>query len=206
MSRNRTTILFAICVVCLAACSGSPRQIASYAQEKTVATANHPSSSYIYDAYLEMEVRQPESSAERATELAQDYGGHLDSSQAWWVDGEQQISLELSVPAFNFDRLYAALQRLGTVNREHVYGRWDGDGDGWRIYSQITLELQQRPSAWPRISLGDWHPLDTLQEAWHVTTVLLGFLLDVLIWALVVTGPFILLGLGVRKLYKKVKA
>jgi hypothetical protein len=206
MFRKQSLVLLILLSLYLAACSGAPKQIATYPQEKPVAAAGYPAGgSYVYDAYLELEVRRPESTAERAIDLTQDYGGYLADSQSWWVDGEQQVSLSLSVPAVNFDQLYSALQRLGTVTSEHVYGRWDGSGDGWRITSQITLLLRDSSPRWPRLSLGDWHLLDTLQQAWHVSTSLFGFLLDVLIWALVVVGPFVLIGLGVRKLYLKLK-
>ena len=142
----------------------------AYPQEKTV--ASYPShGSYVYDASLELEIRRPASTAERAIELTQDYGGYLSSSQSWWLDGDEQFSLELMVPAANFDGLYAELQRLGTVTREHVYGRWDGSGDGWSVYSHITLQLRSKTSDWPAISLGNWRPLDTLREAWNVSAV-----------------------------------
>jgi hypothetical protein len=109
------------------------------------------------------------------------------------------------VPAANFDGLYAELQRLGTVTSEHIYSRWDGSGDGWRVYSHITLQLCSKTSDWPSISLGSWHPLDTLRDAWGVTAAIFGFLLDLLIWVVVVAGPFVLIGLGARQLYLKLR-
>ena len=207
MFRKQFLVLLILLNLSLAACSGAPKQIATYPQEKPVArpgtppaaaTSMMPTSSWRSGAPSQ----RPRGTA---IDLTQDYGGYLANSQSWWVDGEQQVSLSLSVPAVNFDKLYSALQRLGTVTSEHVYGRWDGSGDGWRTTSQITLLLRDSSPGWPRLSLGDWHLLDTLQQAWHVSTSLFGFLLDMLIWALVVVGPFILIGLGLRKLYLKLK-
>jgi len=204
MSRNRLIVFLAILTLFAAGCAGAPHQIAAYPQEKTVAIYPAPGS-YVYNAYLELEVRRPDSTAERSIELTQDYGGYLSDSQSWWADGDEQVSLELMVPAINFEGLYKALQRLGTVTSEHVYARWDGSGDGWSVYSQISLMLHSKSSNWPSISLGSWHPMDTLRQAWNVSTAIFGFLFDVLIWITVVAGPFVLIGLGVRKLYLKLR-
>jgi hypothetical protein len=207
MFRKRWIVPLFVLMLGAAACSGAPKQIATYPQDKPVAASgSYASGSYVYDAHIELGVHRPESSAERAIRLTEDYGGYLVDSQSWWVDGEQQVRLSLRVPAVNFDKLYNSLQRLGTVTSEHIYGRWDGSGDGWRVSSQITLLLRDNSPDWPHISLGNWHLMDTLQQAWHVSTSLFGFLLDALIWALVVVGPFVLIGLGVRKLYLKWKA
>jgi hypothetical protein len=204
MLYKRLVIFLTLLTLFAAGCSGAPRQIASYPQEKTVAV--YPNNgSYVYDAYLEMEVRHPDVTAERAIELTQDYGGYLSNSQSWWLDGEEQFSLELMVPAANFDELYTELQRLGMVTSEHIYSRWDGSGDGWGVYSHITLQLRSKTSDWPTISLGSWRPLDTLREAWGVSAAIFSFLLDMLIWMVVVAGPFVLIGLGARKLYLKLR-
>lgn len=204
MSRNRLIVFLTLLTLFAGGCSGTPRQIAAYPQEKTV--ASYPShGSYVYDASLELEVRRPASTAGRAIDVTQDYGGYLSSSQSWWLDGDEQFSLELMVPAANFDGLYAELQRLGTVTREHVYGRWDGSDDGWSVYSHITLQLRSKTSDWPAISLGNWRPLNTLQEAWNVSAAIFGFLFDLLIWVTVVVGPFVLIGLVGRKLYLKLR-
>jgi Domain of unknown function (DUF4349) len=207
MFRNRWIVLLLALILSLAACSGAPRQIATYPQEKPLAASGqYDHGSYVYDAYIELEVRNPESKAEQAIDLTQNYGGYLSNSQTWWTDGKQQVRLTLMVPVINFDKLYNALPPLGRVARENIYGRWDGNGDGWSTYSQITLLLSASSPDLPRISLGNWHPLDTLRQAWRVSTTLIGFLIDVLVWALVVIGPFVLIGLGLRKLYLKLKS
>jgi hypothetical protein len=205
MSRNRLIVILTLLSLFAAGCAGMPRQIASYPQEKTIAVYPAVHGSYVYNAYLELEVRRPNSTAERAIELTEDYGGYLSDSQSWWTDGDEQDSLELMVPAINFEGLYEALQRLGTLTSEHVYARWDGSGDGWSVYSQISLMLRSQTSHWPSISLVSWHPVDTLRQAWEVSTSIFGFLFDLLIWVVVVVGPFVLIGLGVRKLYLKLR-
>lgn len=204
MSRNRFILLITALTLLATGCAGAPHQIATYPQENTVAV--YPSQGgYVYNASLEMEVRHPDSTAERAIQLTQDYGGYLSDSQSWWVDGEEQVSLELMVPAINFEALYAEIQRLGDVTSEHVYARWDGSGDGWSVYSQINLILHGKPTRWPSIYMGNFHPLDTLRQAWSVSMTIFGFLFDVLIWVVVVLGPFVLIGLGARKLYLKIR-
>ena len=204
MSTKRLIVFLTLLTLLAAGCSGTPHQIAAYPQEKTVAT--YPShGSYVYNASLELDVRRPDATAERAIDLTEDYGGYLSDSQSWWADGDEQVSLLLMVPAINFEGLYADLQRLGTLTSEHVYARWDGSGDGWNVYSQISLLLRSKASHWPTVSLGSWHPLDTLHQAWNVSATLFGFLFDVLIWIMVVVGPFVLLGLGARQLYLKLR-
>jgi hypothetical protein len=207
MSHNRLITCLALLSLLAASCAGTPRQIASYPKEEPVTLSTYPNlpETYTYDAYLELESHYPDSSASRAIKLTEEYGGYLVDSRSWWVDEEEHINLVLRVPAANFDKLYGELLLLGDEISEHIYGTWDGRGDGWSIYSQISLQIHPKQSVLEGISLGRWRPVDTLQKAWSVSTSIFGFLLDALIWLVVVVGPFVLIGLGIRKLVLKVR-
>jgi hypothetical protein len=208
MSHLRQFILILLLGLSLAACApgqATPQLIASYPSEGG-SQGYSPPAQYVYDAYLELEVRNVESAAERAEELAGEYGGYLERSQSWRSDGSQHASLVLAVPAPNFEALLDRLAGLGTPLSQNISGQWVNAGSQWAVYSEITLQLHQKGPNWPSISLGDWQPLHTLQQALGVSANIFGFLLDVLIWVLVVIGPFALLAWGLRRAYQKLRA
>ncbi len=200
-----TKAVLALCAVLilLAACSSknTPQLIASYPSEGKPAI--QPSSQYVYDAYLELEVSNSENSASRAESLALQYGGYLVSSQSWEQDERLYITQVLAVPAAQFDLLHGALQDLGKVKNDQVSGYWTGDG--WNVYSQITVNFRPRPSAWPDFPRLGWKPGQTFSNAFQVFLTIFGFLADILIWAVVVGGPFVLMALGLRALLRKLR-
>lgn len=195
------TILYGLL---LAACAAvGPRQIASYPADSREPQAVAPMpAQYVYDAYMEMEVSDPAKAAGRAKELAEDHGGYLVSSQTYHWDNKTQVTVVLAVPASNFELLHTALLRLGTLKNERISGEWDGHD--WRSYSEVTLNFQ--PSAWalPDLETG-WNPGRTFRRAVEVFLTLFGFLADVLIWAGVVVGPFVLLAWGAWALSRRLR-
>ncbi len=205
MSRICLLTLFALACLSLAACTAqaTPQLIASYPARAGSQVYTPPSDQYVYDAYLELDVRSVDTTVARATDLAEDYGGYLERSQTWSVDGKQHASLTLAVPPPYFQALYDRLAALGTPLSTTTRGQWVDVGPGWAVYSEITLQLHQKGLDWPSVSLGDWRPLRTLQLALGVTGSIFGFLLDVTIWILVVIGPFALLFWGGRALFRR---
>jgi hypothetical protein len=51
-----------------------------------------------------------------------------------------------------------------------------------------------------------WRPARTLQQAFSVFLSIFGFLTDILIWVVVVVGPFLLIGLGIGLIIRKRRA
>ncbi len=205
LSRRNLVPVFLLCLaLTFAACSSGPRQIASYPSGSRGSSRAGPSgSSYelVYSAYLELSVANIEAAAERAEQLAYDYGGYLSSSHFWEQDGRTYATLVLEIPSREFDRVREKLLRLGTLESERTDGEWVGyDSPGKESYSQIILSLKPAGFAWPAIQPPGWRPLRTLERALQVSLAIFGFLLDVLIWIVVIAGPFVLLGWALWKL------
>jgi hypothetical protein len=202
--KTKLAFLILLLAVLLAACSSSagPEQIATYPNEAPIAVApRYPDSTVVYNATLDLEVSNVERAAERAKEIAFEQNGYLVSSQSWYQDGEKHMNLVLSVPAVRFDDTREALLRLGSVVGEWISSELtNNQGDYRETYSQITLYLHPKTSAFPQISLPEWRPIRTFENAWKVFISIFSFLLDIVIWITVVTGPFVLIGWGIKRL------
>jgi hypothetical protein len=188
----------------LAACSSGPRQIASFPSSDLGSSGAGSSDSLddlVYSAYLEITVTNTQSAAERAEQWAYDCGGFLSSSQFFEQDGKIYSILVIQIPSREFDPFRERLLRLGRLENERVDGKWvDTDHSGWESYSQVILSLEPAGFDWPAVQPPSWRPLRTLEHALQVSLSILGFLVDVLIWVVVVAGPFVLLGWGLKKL------
>ena len=91
--------------------------------------------------------------------------------------------------------------RLGKLSGEWISSELVSPGSGTTDkYSQITIYLHPRETRLPKISLLNFHPLRTIEKAWGVFVSIFGFLLDIFIWVIVVVGPFVLIGLGAKRL------
>jgi hypothetical protein len=196
-------LLFVLVAAFLSACANAdgPEQIAAFPKEEPIAVyPRMPENQVVYNATLDLEVSDVERVAERAKEIAFEQQGYLVSAQSWYRDGEKHSTVVLAVPAPRFDRARDDLLRLGTLTGEWISSELVAAGDGGQdTFSQITLYLHPKESGFPEISLPQWRPVRTFHKAWDVFTSIFGFLLDVLIWVAVVVGPFLLIGLGVKK-------
>lgn len=197
-------------LVLLAACQpGTPRQIASYPNEtQTYAPPDTvpQTAILIYDASLALTVWNVEDAANSALQKAADYGGYLSASNTWTSGGQTYATLTFALPAGNYDRALNAFKRLGTVTQEQVSGKlypYSGQS-GWDYTSHITLNLSQRFETvqWPSVHVTETRPLRTFSAAFGVLVGLLGFLLDIAIWLVVVVGPFLLIGWGIKKIWQ----
>lgn len=203
---------FILLVFSLAGCSGSstPQMIASYPSGgKAVppVAQNPPQAQLVFNTSMELEVWNVETSAAKAQELAQQYGGYMTSWDSWQNDGQAYIRLGLAVPAPYYSALYKDLLDLGTLLSQHTSGEWVEGRYGWDVYSEITVSFQPRTVAWPKIRspFGGWNPLRTFGQAFGVFWEIFGFIVDVLIWLVVVVGPFLLIALGLRVLIRRWK-
>jgi hypothetical protein len=189
----------------LAACTaGAPKQIAAIPREDPI--AQYPSQTIIiYRAYLELKVSNVDQAVERATRLANDYGGYLSGSQSWFADGRKITTLELAVPTVNFESLRMSLRGLGDLMNESVSGE-PKTGSGFpEHFSTITLQLRPGRISLPAGDTGGWNPLSTVQRAFQVFLTIFGFLADIVIWVLIVGGPFFLIYLGFRIVLRRLR-
>jgi hypothetical protein len=200
---KRIVLLLVLIAALLSACSSEagPEQIAAFPREEPIAVyPRMPENEVVYNATLDLEVSSVERAVEQAKEIAFDQNGYLVSAQSWYRDGEQHSTVVLAVPAYRFDNTRDDLLRLGTLVGEWISSDLVSGSDGRRdTFSQITLYLHPRESRFPEISLPKWRPVRTFEKAWAVFTSIFGFLLDILIWVIVVAGPFVLIGWGVKK-------
>ncbi len=203
-------VFFGMLLLSLAACSGAsnPQLIAAYPSKANPKAQTVRSEQFVYDAFMEMDVWNPDAAAERAEERAYDYDGYLVSTQSWTQAGQKHIQLVLAVPAPNYEALHQAIQDLGTLQSEHVSGQWVSSryGSDWSVYSEITVTFHPKSSGRPVIAAAGWNPVRTLERAWRVFVTIFSFLVDILIWVMVLVGPFILMGLGLRVVIRKLRA
>ena len=213
MSTLRLYILIISLTLILGACSGGsrsePEMIASYPRQDPQSpqpVSPQPPTAYVYNAALELDVARLERATGKAVDLAYQYRGYLVRSSSWQSDHMQHTTLVLAVPAANFAEAFNALSRLGEVVNQHISEEWASNrpGDGWEVYSEITITLNEQGTVWPRLS-GGWNPLRTLSGAWNVFVTIFGFLVDVVIWVAVVVGPFVALAWVLRRVVKRRK-
>jgi hypothetical protein len=202
--------MIALLALVLAACSGSssPQMIASYPSDGKASPPIAPLPSQaqlVFNSDMELEVWNPETSAAKAQELAQQYGGYMTSWDAWQKNGQTFIRLGLAVPAPYYSSLYKDLLNLGTLLSQHTSGEWVEGRYGWDVYSEITVSFQPRAISWPQIKLpfGGWNPFRTFGQAFGVFWSIFGFIMDLVIWAVVVVGPFVLIALGLRAMTRR---
>ena len=210
MSGFRVSILV-ILVFLLTGCaaSASPVQVASFPLATPI--AKYPPDPMLYGTYIELLVSDVDRAAETAAYWATAYNGYLVSSDSWYADGRKVISMKLAVPTYNFENLRKDLLGLGQVINESLSGQ-PANPPPYNHpvgYSQITLQLLPAgyylpPPVEPPPPA--WRPVRTLQRAFSVFLSIFGFLTDILIWVVVVAGPFLLIGLGIGVIIRKRRA
>ncbi|RPI20565.1 MAG: DUF4349 domain-containing protein [Chloroflexota bacterium] len=194
-------------VLGLSACASAatPELIASfpYAQNDN-SSGSTQWAQVIYNIYLEIEVSDTQRAIDRAEELVSSYGGYLVSSQSWFQDGRLYATLTLAVPAVHVDGLRNSLVDLGSLKSETVSGELVNTEPGnWAPYSQVTVQFRPRTSPSIRLFSNGWDPLSTFSNAFGVFVRIFGFLVDILIWVLVVAGPFFVIGWLIYRVIKK---
>jgi hypothetical protein len=193
--KRRLSYLALVCAWLITACTGAskPKLLASFPGSTPIAI--YPGQiSVIYNAYIELAVSDVDLAAERSIQKAYEFGGYLESSQSWYVDDRKNTTLLLAVPPYNFDLLRQSLLSLGNLVSENISGEQFPSHEHEQQYSRITLHLSPSGFALPKVDVPGWRPLQTLQSAFGVFLSIFGFLLDILIWVVVVAGPFALLG------------
>lgn len=201
MSGLRISILV-ILVFSFTGCTAfaDPVQIATFPRLTPI--AKYPPDTILYRSYIEILVSDVDRAAETAAHWASTYNGYLVSSNSWYSDGRKEISIELAVPTHNFENLRRDILSLGQVVNESLSGQPANSSpydDNPIKYSQISLQLRPAGYFLPSpVEPPRWHPFQTLQRAFSVFLSIFGFLTDIVIWIVVVVGPFLLIGLGMR--------
>ena len=187
----------------LSGCIAAPIQVASAPHLTPI--AKYPPDPIQYQTFLEILVNNVDRAAETAAYRASANDGYLIRSDSWYSDGYKVITLELAVPTYNFENLRSELISLGQVINESLSGKPANPPtyDRFIEYSQITLQLRSTNLFISPIKPSGWDPLRTLQSAWSVFLTIFGFITDILIWILVVAGPFILIALIIRAIIRK---
>jgi hypothetical protein len=207
-------LMFAGLALSIAGCAQAeqtPLLIASYPSEDPApvevgSTWTYGEYTVVYHMFLELVVSNVRTVREETRSIATRYGGYVVSEQSWQQGDKEHASILINVPSYNFDDVRRQLTRLGDVKTEQIRCEFEKeyyqDGD-WVTLSHITVHLIERSA--PRIhlpSLG-WNPLDTFGSAFRVFSNIIRFLVDVFIWVSVVAGPFILIGMGIRKFIRR---
>lgn len=209
MNRKLAFSMWIILAALLSACSGSgPKQIAAAPKGGPIAVAPRPPQSIIivYQAYMEFKVSDVDEAAGSATDLVYRYGGYLSASNSWYTDGRKVASLELAVPTTNFEGLRQSLRGLGDLVSESVSGEAIQNGyGGAQYYSTITVQLRPGGLSLPPIDTGGWDPGRTAQNAFDVFLSIFGFLADIIIWLVIVIGPFLAIGLAAGFIIRRMR-
>ncbi len=207
-------ILTFLTMLALTACSpGSPTPalIGAYRPDSAPPLATYalpPADGLVaYNATLDLAVSDVVTAAGDAARVAVDYGGYLSNSQSWYAGDELHSALTLAVPSNQFDAVHTALLRLGTLNSDSVSSDLQPAGDyPWGDESTFTVYLSPAPPLfdphWPTLPDTGWRPARTFAAAFNVFATLFTALVDAAIWLTVVAGPFALLALGLRRLYR----
>jgi hypothetical protein len=148
-------------------------------------------------AFVEVEVTNLEAAVARASDLAAGYGGFVTSLQSWSEDRYKLTGLSIVVPQPGFISLRARFLELGSPLDNSLLGN---PGYNSLAYCQISLTLAQKTTSLPFIG---WNPIHTFKHALSLSASIFGFVVDALIWIVVVLGPFVLVGLGVRRLLQR---
>ena len=210
MSRRFLFLFLSLFTLALVACSGSatPQLIASY-PNRPPSSPPQPNTILVYNTYLELDVAEVTQAGSQATQIAYRRGGYLVSSQSWYRDGRLYTTLELAVPQASLENTLGELHRLGNVASERISGQPANTTyrDEWNVFSRITVQLRPAAYTWTRSEPAPhvWNPGHTFASAFEVGSTILKFLIDALIWIIVVSGPFILIALALRMLYRRLR-
>lgn len=211
--KNKFLFFTGICLMLgialnLTACGAqeAPELIGSYPSEPNgnQSKSNSPYDAVlVYEAEIDLQVRDVYRSSEKITRLANQYGGYLVDSQTWFLGDEDHARLIVKVPSSNFFPMYKAIKKLGEVEFETYIGEPDYDfskGIGRGEMSEINIHLMSTPSWYDVKPDKNWWPLITFQNAFDVSKMIIAFIIDVLIWVIVVLGPLALAFLGIKRI------
>jgi hypothetical protein len=182
--------LFSVCLV-LAACSQAPELIAAYPVSGTSHQNSPHADPYHYEAVISMDVRDVDDAEESIARLAQDFNGYMTGTSSYWVGEQKYSDLTLELPFNRYNDFRQALDRIGDVTHERLSSYTSYSSGSWDD-TRVTISLSPNQETPIKLPSG-WRPLTTLESAFQVFLTVFGFIVDILIWIVVVAGPFALL-------------
>jgi len=200
--------LWVLAGLVLAGCSGSatPQLISSYPRAGSGAPVAAPAR--VYNTSLDIEVTDVDAAAQQAARLAAGDGGYLVASQSWYQGDQQFTALTLSVPADEFDSLRRSLIDLGRLLDEQLTSQpapWPPYAPPPQSIISVTFSSAPQRISLPTLPNLGWSPVDTFAQAFRVFASIFTVLIDVIIWITVVVGPFVLIGLGLLWLVRRMR-
>jgi Domain of unknown function (DUF4349) len=161
-----------------------------------------------YRAYLEISAIDVDIATARAAQIIHEFDGYIVGSSTWYSGNQKSVQLEIEVPFRNFGGLHTALLGLGKMLREYstgesVYQSYEGDQTNANMLYINLIIIPKDAASTHLFQIGDWNPLSTFRVAFNVFLKIFGFIVDVMIWIVVVFGPFLLIGLGIRWLIRR---
>lgn len=194
-------LLALVWVILLFGCSldgGSPQLVASYPLDSQIVAypITPPDLIVVHNITLTLEVADLDKSVEAVNGLVFKNRGYIASSQSWFQDDGKYTTLVLAIPAIHFDIVHQALFTLGDLVTEYVSGELRPSEygiDDWRVFSYITLHLRPKNTFFANSFLSSWRPAQTFENAWNIFLSIFGLLVDIIIWLVVVAGPFLLM-------------
>jgi hypothetical protein len=131
------------------------------------------------------------------------FGGYIAARRSWTLDDQKVTQLDLAVPSGNFDALLQAVEGLGVLIHENISSQPAGPPPGnLPAYSTIMVVLRPTPAAWESLPENGWSPARTFQRALGVFLAIFSFIADIVIWLVVVVGPFALAALLALWIYR----
>ena len=187
----------------LAGCA--PRLIA--ASPLNIASGPRPTPTVMNSSTrLSLEVDDVPSATNQAIDLAQRYGGWVIDRSCQGDGPDQVANLILAVPPSNGERLRQVLAGLGQVVDQDNWNDYSGCSTcSEASYIYLALSARRWVEAPPAAQVESWSPAVTFRRAWQVTASIFAVLLDGLIWVVVVGGPFVLIGLGIRAIVRRTR-
>jgi hypothetical protein len=192
----------------LGACAGSatPQLIGSYPRQPIATYAPPGPVLLVNEVSLTIEVRDAAAAAGTAASLAENQGGYVTAWQSWYAGSALHHSLTLAVPPARFDSVHQALIDLGSLAAEQGSTRTAPAGPGaGPAFAILTVHFVPVEPAGrlPRLPGTGWNPVHTFQHAFAVFASIFAAIADITIWLVVVAGPFVLIGLGLRALLRR---
>lgn len=184
-------LLLSLLSACSSATRSTPRPVALATYPRVTPIAIYPAHpDGIVRISIDLLVDDVSQASADAISLAAESGGYLAGQSPWKVADTHLLVIDLAIPQRSYDNFHRQLIKLGEVFSETS---WQEPRPGSPIdptrYLLLTLTLRQDGYHPLPVDSG-WNPGHTLEQAWQVFVSIFSFLVDILIWIVVVVGPF----------------
>jgi hypothetical protein len=201
----------ALLAACAPGAGATPALIGAFPQGNAPAATAAPAGAYVVgrDASLFLLVPDVNDAIAAANRLAVNSGGYATEPYTWVLDGTPQATFSVIVPLSQYNTVRAALVNLGELQTEIANTQVTTAGAAIAPAYTTTFFVHVTaagPSfSWPALPDFGWHPEQTFASAFRVSAAILTTVADLAIWLTVVFGPFVLLALGLRRLFGRAR-